>query len=70
MADSLPCSTAELTSMSSAKPRKAPKPIRLAATLKTRVVLMDLQMPTMGGAEATHHILDLDPPPAVLVVTV
>lgn len=44
--------------------------IRLAAEFAPHVVLMDLQMPTMGGADATRRIVALIPPPAVLVVTV
>ncbi|MDO9396655.1 MAG: response regulator transcription factor [Herbiconiux sp.] len=43
--------------------------VRLAAALVPDVVLMDLRMPVLGGAEATARILAADPGIRVLVLT-
>ena len=44
--------------------------LRLARELRPQVVLMDLNMPGMGGLEATDKLLRRDPRIKVLVVTV
>lgn len=43
--------------------------VALAAELQPVVVLMDLQMPGLGGVEATRRILEASPHVGVLVVT-
>ena len=42
---------------------------RLAAELAPDVVVMDLNMPGLPGLEAIRRLTRLDPPPAVLVLT-
>lgn len=43
--------------------------VALARQKKPDVVLLDVEMPVMGAAEAMKTILDLSPPPRVLIVT-
>ena len=44
--------------------------IRLAGELRPDVVIMDLHMPRVDGIDATAEVVKLDPPPAVIVLTV
>ncbi len=46
-----------------------PAAIELAAAGNVDVVLMDLNLPTMSGIDATRHVAQLPDPPMVLVVT-
>lgn len=43
--------------------------IRLAVELKPDVIIMDLSMPILGGAEATKQIVDSDPHARVLALS-
>lgn len=46
-----------------------PEGIRRAIELKPDVVVMDLMMPSMGGAEATARLLEKAPDAKVLIIT-
>ena len=43
--------------------------VRLAATLKPDVIVMDLMMPKLGGADATETILRANPAAKILILT-
>ena len=43
--------------------------VALARQIKPDVVVLDVEMPVMGAAEALDHMLELSPPPRVLIVT-
>ena len=43
--------------------------VRLAEQLQPDVLLMDLRMPRMDGADATRKVLSMERPPRVLVLT-
>lgn len=45
------------------------KAVQMAKKLKPAVVVMDLIMPEMDGAKATREILQLEPPPRVVVLS-
>lgn len=42
----------------------------LSQSLKPDVILLDLDMSPLGGREILPHLLDIDPEPAILVLTV
>lgn len=43
--------------------------VTLATQLKPDVVVLDVEMPVMGAAEAMDEMLKLSPPPRILIVT-
>ena len=43
--------------------------VRLATALKPDVIVMDLMMPKLGGADATEAILKADPAAKILILT-
>jgi two-component system, NarL family, nitrate/nitrite response regulator NarL len=44
--------------------------VSLCRTFRPHVVVMDMNMPGMSGIEATHHVLEIHPETAVLMLTV
>jgi DNA-binding NarL/FixJ family response regulator len=46
-----------------------PDAVALARRLKPDVVVLDVEMPVMGAAEAMEEMLRISPPPKVLIVT-
>ena len=44
--------------------------VALAGRMKPDVVILDVEMPVMGGQAALRKLLDLSPPPKVVIVTV
>lgn len=45
------------------------KAVRLAKKFKPDVIIMDLMMPVLSGAEATEHILNSDPSARIVILT-
>lgn len=43
--------------------------VTLATQIKPDVVILDVEMPVMGAAEAMEEMLTLSPPPRILIVT-
>ncbi len=43
--------------------------IRLAAELKPEIILMDISMPGIGGLEATHRLLQMNPKQKIIILT-
>ena len=43
--------------------------VALAGKLKPDVIIMDLMMPVLGGAEATKRILESDPDAKIIILT-
>lgn len=60
-------STADMTLVGTAD--DGPAAVTLAKTVDIDVVLMDLNLPSMSGVDATARIARLPNPPAVLVIT-
>jgi two-component system, NarL family, response regulator LiaR len=44
--------------------------VEMAEKMKPAVVVMDISMPRLDGAQATQRILSMDPPPAVVILSV
>lgn len=44
--------------------------VRAAASLKPEVVLMDLEMPVLGGLEATRRIKEQQPEMGIVILTI
>jgi len=43
--------------------------IKLASELKPEIILMDISMPGIGGLEATHRLLQINPKQKIIILT-
>ncbi len=49
--------------------RNGPETVELVPTSQAQVLLLDIEMPGMGGLEVARHLSGLEAPPAVIFVT-